>query len=522
MTDWKLVEQILASGHPVEVEVRGTSMYPSLFSGEKVLLRPMPAAGAEAGKCYLTRESGVYRLHRALRTEAGIATMGDNLEFPDPLPEAWIGELAATKRTLKGTARRCAQLLILNAEHASLALLLAFVALMGAALFPFGQEWKAQVSDLALLGSLLFALASARSREAPPTVLLWPLGFAGWCLVSALATSRGWPTALGQLELALLPALVCFHARAEKHLLLLMRAWCVSAAVLCLVAVAGVALEITGISTSLGGMGGALGLSFRPRGLSLTTNLLASLALAPTLFLFGTLRSRLFSVRARAALLAPMLVFFGLSVSRTLLALAVGALLLAKLPRAGKASGLLALCIALFLSVRFEWGQPGGNAAPLFSEGTRWQIHAQAVATFLHSPIFGAGPGETVASLTGYASHGPGVSAWHAHNTALDLLATTGAPGFLLFCLVMGLAFRRPAREGALGYALTAALGAMLFDSLSVDSERFRHLWLLVGLCFAAQAPGKRSSRPNSAGHSEGSVSFPLPFGRKWKNTRSQ
>lgn len=505
MTDWGLVEEILARGESVEVEVRGTSMYPSIFSGEKVVLRPMNGAGAVAEKCYLTRAAGAYRLHRAVPLSDGMSTRGDNLEYPDPMPEAWLGELVLHKRTWKGQARRILQRLRqLKAEEASFGFLMLFSVLMGAAFFPLGQAWKIQASDFCLLLSLAFALACGFPRRVPALAVFLPLAFAAWSLVSAAVNSAGWLAGMGQLELAVLPGLVCFHCRTEENLLKLLRYWCAAAAALAAVGVAGGLVTAAGYQISWGGMGGALGLSFRPKGLSHSTNLLASFSLAPAIFLLSPLKKKLFPARTRAIFLLALAACFALSFSRSLLALALGALLLSRVPRALKATGFLALALLVFLSARFEWAMPSGELAAPFSEGARWKIQESALSTFFSSPWLGIGPGESAAVISGYPSPQTVGSTWRAHNTWIGLAATVGAPGAILFLLTLMSPFSSRT-QSIISRTLVVALAAMLFDSFSVDSERFRHLWLLLGMCLAARAYldyGARSSGiPNSSGH---------------------
>ncbi len=516
MTDWKLVEEILGAGTPVEVEVRGTSMYPALFSGEKVLLEPLKDKSAEAGKCYLTRSQGIYRLHRAKMENGSLTTRGDNLEFPDPVPEAWLGELISHKRTWKGKARRAIQgLQLLTAEKISFYLLMAFIALMGAAIFPWGETNKVQISDLLILFAGILACTSGLLPKHSSLISIAALPFAAWGLLSSFMNGRGHLPALGQLELALIPLLVAHIANSEEKILMLLRLWCASASALCAVALAGVALDYAGISNALAGMGGALGLSFRPKGISLSTNLLASLSLAPALLLLSAIGKDLFRKKLRALLLIALLAFFLLSFSRTLLALAFGTLFVFQWPKRANIALASALFALLALSVRYEWARPSGELAKPFSEGIRWTIQKQATEHFLKAPLFGIGPGEKVAATKGYNGPAGSPESWRSHNTALGLLATQGVPGLLTFFFFAFLVARTPSRDSRLSLTLKATLYAMLFDSLSVDSERFRHLWLLFGLCVAAYEVGKRSSRPKSAGQLEGSVSLPLPFGRK-------
>ncbi len=64
----------------------------------------------------------------------------------------------------------------------------------------------------------------------------------------------------------------------------------------------------------------------------------------------------------------------------------------------------------------------------------------------------------------------------------LDLASRWGVPAALLFAAC----FASALRASGVPRVLVVALWAIAFDSLSVDVERFRHVWLLLGLVLGA------------------------------------
>ena len=120
--------------------------------------------------------------------------------------------------------------------------------------------------------------------------------------------------------------------------------------------------------------------------------------------------------------------------------------------------------------------------------------------------MFGVGPAEHAAHLAGWPEPASVVRSWDAHLTPLNLAALVGLPGLCLFGWFLYRVLSpslRAVRAGAIGaisaadgvhVALCVALGATVFDMLSLDAEDFRHLWLLAGLVVATAPPTTRSA----------------------------
>jgi hypothetical protein len=348
--------------------------------------------------------------------------------------------------------------------------LIAFAALMGAA--EPALPHHAQIADaFALLALLLLLRRPSRPNH-------WVAFYLGWALVSAYVHQAGGWKVLGMCELACL--FVLGGTLDEEERQRVVRAWVMGAAVLAVTAWGVSALAIAGVETPWTAGGGELGWSFRPKGLAASTNLLASLCLLP--FLVCVAERRWWLV-----------VLFGAAMltSRTLLAAGVGLLLLGRL-RHGRLL-IVALLLAALASIYVD---VHGGSGP----GIRWRIALSAVRTIAQHPLFGVGPAALPATAGWPGPNDPPL-AWAAHCTPLDIAARVGLPALLAFAVLVWQLRGRG--------VLAAALGAMLFDALTLDVENFRHLWLLMGLVAGARPREERQSwrRPRPPSGTTGGAS---------------
>ena len=106
------------------------------------------------------------------------------------------------------------------------------------------------------------------------------------------------------------------------------------------------------------------------------------------------------------------------------------------------------------------------------ADGSRFALWRQATGTLLANPLFGIGPGHTVAN---------GLS---AHNTWINLIAGNGIIPFIAFAWLILSATSTAIKVQMIGAA--CALMVSLIDSFSKDIEDMRHIWLLIGLALGA------------------------------------
>lgn len=129
-----------------------------------------------------------------------------------------------------------------------------------------------------------------------------------------------------------------------------------------------------------------------------------------------------------------------------------------------------------------------------FEPSSRLQTWSDASRTFLARPLIGVGPGADVAHVTYVNASHQVEYLTDAHNTWLSILAQTGLVGFACFAVVIGLLVARMrvhldlSTHGAwrTGCEL-ALLASVLIPSLSGSFEDARHVWVLMGMVFAAQ-----------------------------------
>ena len=318
------------------------------------------------------------------------------------------------------------------------------------------------------------------------------LGLAAWTSLSAAIHGAGGGTALGALELAVVLGLAAALGADEAIRDRLLKAWIGGAAVACAVGLAAAAMAVAGVDPApLHAGGGELGLAFRPAGLC-RTGMLAAWSLVPVVLLWLD-GERLFG-RARIPLLVLIGTTLALTLTRTLLAVPF-AVLLASGRRGLRLAGGALLVVAALASLRLD---VHGRAEP----GIRWRIAASALERAAAHPLFGVGP-DAGAARAGWPRSSDPLHAWDAHSTLLDLAATRGLPAAALFAAAAALAWRA-SRRGPPDEARTAlrvALGAVLFDALTIDAGDFRHLWLLLGLANSRGARSEFGRRHEAGGY---------------------
>jgi hypothetical protein len=373
--------------------------------------------------------------------------------------------------------------------------LLAFVVTMGferpAPPIPGHAQWSDVAMALAAV-ALLIATITRRVKLRVGAAGWAGLAYAGWGVASALANGTGGWKALGMCELACVLIVTATLASAPDARARIVKAWLVGAALSCALGLIGTALYLLHVESSLWDpSGGSLSLPTRPTGLAAGFNLLAELALVPLLLLVGNPR---LAGRARRPLLWLYGATLALSLSRTLLAVALGCVwLMVKLPRSLRVTATVVVLLATIASARLDlYRDPSGQMTISTAPGLRWRLAASAAETAARHPLFGLGPGELVARVAWPRATDP-FQPVRAHWTPLDLAATLGVPGLLLFALTFALACRRGRADRVL---LVGAL-ATAFDGLTVDIESFRHVWLLLGLLAAGgpSDPMLRSAR---------------------------
>ncbi len=356
--------------------------------------------------------------------------------------------------------------------------LLAAAAVLFGLQIPLPHFFGAIPSDL-LAGAAVVALMVCPATDEPrrrvdPVALLAVGGYVGWAALSAAGHRCGYARVVGVADLAGLLWMAAAYARRE----LILRALVAGAALACLVGLLGSVLMLLGHLTPLSSLrGGDLGLPWRPKGLCVTTNALAALALVPTLLVF---RDCTLTGRWRRPLQVLFAVTFACSLSRSLLALALGLLLSSQVKRTWKGIGVATLLLFAFLSVRLDLYRDARGLVVATTPSLRVRMNTAAWHSLVQHPWLGTGPGSLTAPV-----HAPrptdDLTPMSAHLTWLDVAATLGLPALLAFGLIWVRALSASPRD-EIDRLLLIGLYAILFDSLTVDVENFRHLWLLLGL----------------------------------------
>ncbi|MBL8211870.1 MAG: O-antigen ligase family protein [Bryobacterales bacterium] len=113
----------------------------------------------------------------------------------------------------------------------------------------------------------------------------------------------------------------------------------------------------------------------------------------------------------------------------------------------------------------------------------RFQVHDEALESARRRPL-GIGPGQSEIAF-----------AYATHSTYLRVLTENGVVGALAFYALLGASLWRALRLArtartkrwrSLGAVLLACIGGVLANSVVIDSIHWRHLWLLLGMSWAA------------------------------------
>lgn len=363
---------------------------------------------------------------------------------------------------------------------------------IGIILLPL-QIWPVMPLPGMQLSDAVFAIAFAQflitRRELPPVMVSIALGaFAAGAGISAVL-GGGFVKLLGHFELAALGWMaVCASARGARAM---RRALVIAAGIAAASAAAGVVLFYAGISSQLLNHYGALVADAYPRarGTMGHANQLAPFVSAGFLLLWferklipGVWLRRLIFVIASVALV--------FSFSRTIVAFALvlsGTELWRRANpqwmRLAWIAASLAAAAALWISIRYQvvlnplapWA-----VEVLDADGGRFTHWRDAAATIAQHPVFGIGPGTPVAN------------AFWAHNTWLNLWAGIGLAPLAAFGFLMYAALAAAIRSPLAGVA--CALIVALIDSLSLDIEDIRQIWLLIGIALGVGRVRGRSA----------------------------
>ena len=245
----------------------------------------------------------------------------------------------------------------------------------------------------------------------------------------------------------------------------------------------GLLLAAGGIETRLVGTFGDLvaGAYRRVQGGLWHPNLLASVCL---LLLAGvTDEPSPFSSAQRRGLVALLGVTVALTFSRTLLSFALALLALWLWDSRRRWIGAAALLVAALMialtvvNVRLDVSRPG-EARVVETPSARLEGARTSLHTFLDHPWLGIGPGRSPGERGGHP--------FDAHLTPLNVAATLGAPGRVIFLTLPLVAWKCGARAAAPWCALLA-VGT---DALACDVEEFRHVFVLLGLAAARRSSG--------------------------------
>ena len=350
--------------------------------------------------------------------------------------------------------------------------LIVFAATMGFDLPAPPVAAHAVWADLALLLVVLASGVAFLRRRLHVSLEPVVLAYVAW-LALATALDDGEMAArvrplLGALGLAALLTLTASLARTEEGLVdRVLRAWIGGAVILGVIGLgAGVAAWM-GHDPGLHRGDGELGLALRPAGLQ-RVGLLAELLLVPLLVTWAD-GARLLGRRLRVVVLVILSIVLLAGVTRTLLAAALGVGLLEL--RSRRARVAVVMLIASIWAMAFLLDVHGGAHG-----GIRARIALDALHRLTGHWMLGRG-GECRVAEVGWPEPTDPSRVFDAHLTLLDIASRWGAPAALLFAAIFVSFLRRHAPR-----VLVVALWATAFDSLSVDLERFRHVWLLLGL----------------------------------------
>ena len=359
---------------------------------------------------------------------------------------------------------------------------------IGIILLPL-QIWPVMPAPGMQLADIVFAIALvqfvAARRDLPAVQISIPIaGFAAGAAVSAIV-GGGFVKLLGHFELAAIGWMAaCASAAGARSM---RRALVIASAIAAASAVAGAIAYYTGFDSPLLNVYGQLIRDDYPRvrGIMVGANM-AAFVIATGFLLLWFEPALIPCIRARRVIYIIGAIALLFTFSRTLVALAV-VLAGGELWRRGAPGWMrlawvmasLAAAAALWISIRYQvvlnplepW-----MVAVLDADGTRFAIWRDAAVSISENPIFGIGPGNRFAD------------GWPAHNTWINLWAILGILPLAAFAYLSTASLVAAARYRLCGVA--CALIVALINSLHMDIEDMRHVWLLFGIALSA-APGR-------------------------------
>lgn len=104
--NWSLIEEILEKKQSVDLQVKGTSMYPSLFTGDRVRIEPIEEDVCLKDIVLIKTKDQQYYLHRIIELEPQLVVKGDNIQEVDKDIEKMIGIVKDHRKTAIGLLKR--------------------------------------------------------------------------------------------------------------------------------------------------------------------------------------------------------------------------------------------------------------------------------------------------------------------------------------------------------------------------------------------------------------------------------
>jgi hypothetical protein len=269
----------------------------------------------------------------------------------------------------------------------------------------------------------------------------------------------------------------------------IVRAFALTAGITVVLAAIGLALFYAGQATSLGGeSSGYFETSAVPR---LSAGFFSAPLLGSFCIVAWTLVTWCPEALPRRVAIAlqwaiPLVALLTLSRGALALAALIGVLWLYRRGHrwvAAVASGTAAVAMVV-LSLAPQTINPARPGYALDDANPRARAIAGAARTVAEHPIVGIGPGALGAEYQGLGLR--------AHLTPLNVAATTGLPSALALLVLVWLLWRRRARPTDV--VLWAGAGAVALDALAQDAEHFRHVWILLGVLYAAGPGAARDS----------------------------
>jgi len=268
-------------------------------------------------------------------------------------------------------------------------------------------------------------------------------------------------------------------------------------------AVAGLLLFFSGTTSSLIGIYGELEASpwyARVQAGTYNPNLLASYCIFAAAIV--SRRESGLSVWWRRITLAALWGTVFLTFSRGILGFVLAALIRnATTPRRRAIAAISTSALVALTLVLTVWKPVINPAHPLsahFDQGasSRYQAASTSLLTLVTHPIFGSGLGTHPGMYRG--------APFDSHLTPLNIAATLGMPGLIVFTGLIASLWRRRGQPTDL--AIWGGLTGLAVDGLAQDIEDFRHLWVIIGIAMAdSYRRVTAKSIPSSQVHSNSS-----------------